>query len=58
MAKTAAPPASKMPVKQESDILVEVHGQLHLFDAAEGVFMLQDDNVTASVVETGRWECT
>ena len=44
--------------KSEPNILIRVFAQLHLFDAVEGVFMLQDDNVTASVIETGTWECT
>ena len=44
--------------KTDPDILVSVNAQLHLFDAVEGVFMLQDENVIASVQETGPWECT
>jgi len=43
--------------KSEPDVLVRVSAQLHLFDAIQGVFMLQDDNVIASVIETGTWEC-
>lgn len=41
----------------EPNVFVRVSAQLHLFDAVEGVFMLQDDNVVASVIETGTWEC-
>ena len=44
--------------KNEPDVLVRVSAQLHLFDAVEGVFMLQDANVVASVSENGPWECT
>ena len=43
--------------KSEPDVLVRVSAQLHLFDAVQGVFMLQDDNVSVSVIETGTWEC-
>jgi hypothetical protein len=57
LTQTTAPPALSLPSKGESDILVRVPAQLHLFDAVEGVFMLQDDHVIASVVETGTWEC-
>jgi hypothetical protein len=44
--------------KTEPNVLVQVSAQLHLFDAVEGIFMLQDDSVIASVIETGTWECT
>ena len=47
-----------LPVRSEPATLVRVSAQLHLFDAVEGVFMLQDENVVASVIETGSWECT
>ena len=48
----------KMPEKKsEPDVLVSITAQLHLFDAVEGVFVLQDENVVASVLETGTWEC-
>ena len=43
--------------RSNPDVLVRVSAQLHLFDAVQGVFMLQDDNVIASVIETGTWEC-
>jgi len=46
-----------LPVRSEPATLVRVSAQLHLFDAVEGVFMLQDENVTATVIETGPWEC-
>jgi hypothetical protein len=48
----------KLPVNSEPTTLVRISAQLHLFDAAEGVFMLQDEDVVASVIETGPWECT
>ena len=47
-----------LPVRSEPATLVRVSAQLHLFDAVEGVFMLQDENIVASVLETGSWECT
>lgn len=47
----------KLPGRSAPDVLVQVSAELHLFDAVEGVFMLQDDNVVASVIETGTWEC-
>ena len=54
---TVAPPALKMPAESSSDLLARVPAQLHLFDAVDGVFMLQDNNVTASVIDAGNWEC-
>jgi len=58
MLHTKPPPATKMPEKKsEPDVLVVITAQLHLFDAVEGVFMLQDEKVVASVLETGTWEC-
>lgn len=55
--RTSAPPALKMPSNNSTDLLARVPAQLHLFDAVEGVFMLQDNNVTASVIDAGNWEC-
>jgi hypothetical protein len=58
ISRTKPPPPMKMiTTKTEPDVLVRVAAELHLFDAVEGVFMLQDDNVVASVIETGTWEC-
>jgi hypothetical protein len=57
ISQTKAPPALKLPSKGGSEVLVRVPAQLHLYDAVQMVFMLQDDHVTASVVETGTWEC-
>jgi VID27 PH-like domain len=57
-ASTKAPPPFRRPsTRQEAVTLTSVSAGLHLFDATEGVFMLQDAHVTASVVETGPWEC-
>jgi hypothetical protein len=57
-ASTKAPPPFQRPSsRQEAETLASVSAQLHLFDATESVFMLQDAHVTASVVETGPWEC-
>ena len=58
ISQTTAPSAATLPKNTQSDTLVRVPAQLHLFDAVEGVFMLQDDHVIASVIETGPWECT
>jgi hypothetical protein len=58
ISQTKPPPPMNLPVRSEPATLVRVSAQLHLFDAVEGVFMLQDENVVASVIETGPWECT
>jgi len=58
ISQTKPPPPMDLPVRSEPATLVRVSAQLHLFDAVEGVFMLQDENVVASVIETGSWECT
>ena len=55
--QTKPPPPVALPVRSEPATLVRVTAQLHLFDAVEGVFMLQEENVSASVIETGPWEC-
>jgi len=47
-----------MPSNNSTDLLAQVPAQLHLFDAVEGVFMLQDNDVTASVIDVGNWECS
>jgi len=58
-ASTKAPPPFQRPsTRQGTKVLATVSAQLHLFDAAESVFMLQDDNVKASVIEAGEWDCT
>ncbi|KAG5438957.1 hypothetical protein PCANB_002287 [Pneumocystis canis] len=46
-------------IKETTDqtgIIVQVSAELYLFDAADGVFVLQDNNITASVSEIGLWE--
>jgi hypothetical protein len=57
ISQTTAPSPVTLPKNTKSDVLVRVPAQLHLFDAVEGVFMLQDEHVIASVIETGPWEC-
>ena len=47
----------KLPLKSKPTTLVRVTAQLHLFDAVEGIFMLQEENAIASVIEAGPWEC-
>ena len=56
ISQTTPPPPMNIPFKSKAS-LVRVTAQLHLFDAVEGVFMLQEENATASVIETGPWEC-
>ncbi|BFZ59256.1 Vacuolar import and degradation protein 27 [Saitoella coloradoensis] len=51
---TTAPPARARP--EGGEVLAEVTAELHLFDAAQGVFMLQDQEVTAVVTEVGQWQ--
>jgi hypothetical protein len=55
-APTVAPNAVSAPLAGE--VLAEETAQLHLFDAANGVFMLQDESVKATVTEIGTWHCT
>ena len=49
------PMAMEAPVGGE--ILAEEVCELHLFDVNSGHFALQDDEVTAVVVDMGGWNC-
>ncbi|CCJ29788.1 unnamed protein product, partial [Pneumocystis jirovecii] len=40
----------------QAKIIVQVNAELHLFDAADNVFVLQDNDVVATVSEIGLWE--
>ncbi|KAG5518664.1 hypothetical protein PMAC_002633 [Pneumocystis sp. 'macacae'] len=40
----------------QAKIIVQVNAELHLFDPADNIFVLQDSNVTAIVSEIGLWE--
>lgn len=52
---TVAPEAAVSP--EAGEILTEESAELHLFDVASGVFMLQDPKVTVAVSEVGQWQC-
>ncbi|KAG4304924.1 hypothetical protein PORY_001599, partial [Pneumocystis oryctolagi] len=43
-------------ITNQTKIIVQVRAELHLFDAADNVFVLQDSNVVAIVSEIGTWE--
>jgi VID27 PH-like domain len=58
VSQTRAPPALQLPTHTASKILAAVPAELRLFDAIQGVFMLQEDKVVASVIETGEWDCS
>lgn len=51
---TAAPPAAGPPEAKE--ILAKETAELHLFDFPSGTFVLQDQEVTATVSEIGTWQ--
>ncbi len=52
-------PAPKMTAQPdaEGELLVQAEAELHLFDAGQEVFMMQDEMVTASVLDLGNWHC-
>ncbi|KAJ9403625.1 hypothetical protein DTO045G8_8648 [Paecilomyces variotii] len=51
---TAAPPSAGPPEAKE--ILTKETAELHLFDFPSGTFVLQDQEVTATVSEIGTWQ--
>ena len=51
---TAAPPSKSPP--QIGETLTKETAELHLFDFESGTFILQDDAVVATVMETGQWQ--
>ncbi|KAJ9389089.1 hypothetical protein DTO063F5_2249 [Paecilomyces variotii] len=51
---TAAPPSAGPPEAKE--ILAKETAELHLFDFPSGTFVLQDQEVTATVSEIGTWQ--
>ena len=51
---TPAPPSKSPPQKGET--LAKEFAELHLFDFESGTFVLQDDIVSALVMETGQWQ--
>ncbi|MCJ1307749.1 hypothetical protein MMC25_001397 [Agyrium rufum] len=51
---TVAPPSAANP--KSTEILTKQKAELHLFDFQSGSFILQDENVTATVSEIGRWQ--
>ncbi|CCG82568.1 Putative uncharacterized protein [Taphrina deformans PYCC 5710] len=55
VSRSVAPVPVEAPAAQGEE-LARVHAELHIFDASEGVFELQESNVTAIVSEIGKWE--
>lgn len=53
--KSSAPVAVVAPVS-DGEELARVEAELHIFDASEGVFELQESRVIATVSEIGKWE--
>lgn len=51
---TSAPPSKSPP--QAGEALATEFAELHLFDFDSGTFILQDDAVSALVMETGKWQ--
>jgi hypothetical protein len=51
---TSAPPSKSPP--QTGETLAKEFAELHLFDFESGTFILQDDIVSALVMETGKWQ--
>ncbi|KAJ9293110.1 hypothetical protein DTO271G3_8054 [Paecilomyces variotii] len=51
---TAAPPSAGPPEAKE--VLAKETAELHLFDFPSGSFVLQDEEVTATVSEIGTWQ--
>ena len=51
---TSAPPSKSPP--QTGETLAKEFAELHLFDFESGNFILQDDTVSALVMETGPWQ--
>jgi VID27 C-terminal WD40-like domain/VID27 PH-like domain/VID27 N-terminal region len=53
-ASSTVPPASRP--TQLGEVLANENAELHLFDFESGTFILQDDFVSAAVMEIGRWK--
>jgi hypothetical protein len=51
---TAAPPSASAPESKEE--LAKETAELHLYDFSTGTFIMQDDNVVATVSEVGTWQ--
>ena len=51
---TSMPPSKSPP--QTGETLAKEFAELHLFDFESGTFILQDDTVSALVMETGQWQ--
>lgn len=51
---TAAPPSAAAPETKE--VLAKEKAELHLFDFSSGTFVMQDDEVLATVSEIGNWQ--
>lgn len=53
-AASTAVPASRP--SRTGELLAKENAELHLFDFESGTFILQDNSVTAAVMETGHWQ--
>ena len=53
-AASTVPPVSRP--AQVGEVLANENAELHLFDFESGTFVLQDDFVSAAVMEIGRWK--
>jgi VID27 C-terminal WD40-like domain/VID27 PH-like domain/VID27 N-terminal region len=53
-AASTVPPVSRP--TQVGEVLANENAELHLFDFESGTFILQDDVVSAAVMEIGRWK--
>lgn len=51
---TVAPAAAQAPAGEE---LAKENAELHLFEISSGTFVIQEPEVTATVLEVGGWEC-
>ena len=51
---TVAPAVKKHP--EQGEIFTKQQAELHLFEIESGSFLLQDQSVTATVYDTGKWQ--
>jgi hypothetical protein len=52
----AATPQTKVTAPEPLSIYVSVNAELHFYDFQSGAFVQQDDSVTATVSEVGKWD--
>lgn len=53
---TVAPPATAQKQITGGEVLANEEAELHLFDFQSGTFILQDEEITATVSEVGNWK--